>query len=1428
MPLINLSPGPRCALKAAPLLESKTKGHNLVYPLAFTSKKMLIVGEALGADEEINSKYFCGKAGFLFDKLLTDVGLIRSSIHVTNVVKIRPPDNKLARLEEYGLKIQDFIPFLKEEIECVKPTVILALGATALNALCEESGILKQRGSVLECTLVPGITVIPTLHPSYLQRGQMDLYPYVRHDIKIFAEIGFGFYQPEQEWEEIIDPTLTQILTYLNEILESSTQTCLDIETVAKQRITCIGFTKNPNSSICIPFRYKGLKLRWSEAEQTMILRSIQQIFQRGGLQKIGQNIHYDLHHLLPLVGFPREPTLDTRYAHQLIHPDMRHDLGFIISAYTKMNYHKDEVKDWSSKNLPKDHTLWSYNCKDVIGTHRAALGLIKDLKELDLYDFYCGYINPFRRVIFEMEHRGLNVDMNLHKEWKDYIEQEELPIALDIINKKCGQEINPNSSKQIGEYLTSLGINVPRTPKGNFTVKEETLEDLISKHPEHRFILKQILCARTLKAKDLGTYLSALISPDNHMKCSYGYTVTGRLTSSTDQFGHGCVLPGTQVLSKRGWVSIEDILPTDEIIQWDKDYSLSWTQAILYSTYYEGDLVTATSNLHKNTYTTRHRIPGFHPSHKTFSTKTAAERNVGGPFCLPISGQLKGENKLPYLRLVIAIQADGSIENGCIRIALKKANKISRLLKLFHDYHIDASEQNASIGYRRFSINAKQSKPIIEILTKSGYKTLGPWMFDLCLEDKLAIIDELKYWDAHIRGKSFWYFNTDKTSVESVHTLAHLCGFSASLYIEEDNWCGGYGTYKNKILYTVAIKPRKYTVQNWFHYDNHTKYKGMVYCLTTPTSFFMCKNKGQIVITGNTNLQNIPKHLKQIFIPEPGHVFLDADLSAAEARAMAFFMNSQKMKDVLNGPVKIHYIVGEWIFGKPYKELNAEEYLIAKKTVHGCVDDLTQVLTPKGWLYINELTKAHKIAQWNNETNKIDFTHPTEITTFKSDSNKYLIKSQYINQYMTPEHRMPHYQVCYGRGRIPCKGPVRDIQAKDFTPNRNSYKLPISGSYSNTEQLLTKNEMSLLVAIQADCCVRKAGDIDANFIKPYKIKRLVFLLDQLKIKYSIYPYLEKGRSFHIPRQQKLEKIKNHFGPGKTFKLEMLLLNNLETLKVFTKELGFWDGRVNELNESINSWQYYTTNKHNAEVAQTLAHLTNRRAILARRENQIGFGGPNNKTLYTVSISNYNKIDITSVRKSKIENHYPEYMYCPTVPTSYFLIKREGKISITGNSNYKMGVNLFSRIIGKPVHEARAIQEKYFTVVPELPQYHRDIQKEVENNRRITNPFGRTRIFTGKVGPTEIQSSYAQKPQSTIVDMMNFGILSLYLIKPNNIHLVTQTHDSVLCSLPPILYKWWSVFIKSHLEVLRRIEINGDIMNIPIEIDPPKTNWLGK
>ena len=245
-------------LSAYSTLQAKCNKHNinLVLPQSLTHKRLCIVGESLGKEENENEAYFIGKAGKLLNKLLRDVGLIRFSIHITNVVKVQPPANKVERLNEIGLSRDDFIPYLKEELERVRPNMILALGKHAMEVLTGKEGILNWRGSEVDCKLLPGVPVMLTLHPSYLQRGQMALYPYVRHDVKVFAERGFNVRPTTTPYNSIIDPSLTQALEYLHELNETSTSTVIDIETVNKERITCIGFSKNPTDGICIHFRH--------------------------------------------------------------------------------------------------------------------------------------------------------------------------------------------------------------------------------------------------------------------------------------------------------------------------------------------------------------------------------------------------------------------------------------------------------------------------------------------------------------------------------------------------------------------------------------------------------------------------------------------------------------------------------------------------------------------------------------------------------------------------------------------------------------------------------------------------------------------------------------------------------------------------------------------------------------------------------------------------------------------------------------------------------------------------------------------------------------------------------------------------------------------------------------------------------------------
>src|SRR3990167_9634089 len=120
--------------------------------------KIVIVGEAPGQDEEREGIPFIGESGQLLNRLMTDVGIKRDDCYITNVCKVRPPSNKMERLEELGLKVEDFYPELFLEIRKVRPNVIIALGGTALKALCEETEITKWRGSILS---FDGIKVIP-------------------------------------------------------------------------------------------------------------------------------------------------------------------------------------------------------------------------------------------------------------------------------------------------------------------------------------------------------------------------------------------------------------------------------------------------------------------------------------------------------------------------------------------------------------------------------------------------------------------------------------------------------------------------------------------------------------------------------------------------------------------------------------------------------------------------------------------------------------------------------------------------------------------------------------------------------------------------------------------------------------------------------------------------------------------------------------------------------------------------------------------------------------------------------------------------------------------------------------------------------------------------------------------------------------------
>ncbi|HEY6231229.1 MAG TPA: uracil-DNA glycosylase [Pyrinomonadaceae bacterium] len=144
-----------------PLYERRT---NIVHTDGNPKARLMFVGEAPGADEDIQARPFVGRAGQLLTKIIEAIGLKREDVLIGNVNRCRPPGNRPPTPEEAAM----CKPFLLREIAAVQPEVIVVLGNTAMRNLLDlKQGITKVRGHFQD---YHGVKVMPTFHPAYLLR----------------------------------------------------------------------------------------------------------------------------------------------------------------------------------------------------------------------------------------------------------------------------------------------------------------------------------------------------------------------------------------------------------------------------------------------------------------------------------------------------------------------------------------------------------------------------------------------------------------------------------------------------------------------------------------------------------------------------------------------------------------------------------------------------------------------------------------------------------------------------------------------------------------------------------------------------------------------------------------------------------------------------------------------------------------------------------------------------------------------------------------------------------------------------------------------------------------------------------------------------------------------------------------------------------
>ncbi len=146
----------------------KKHAKNIVFSDGNPKSKIMLVGEAPGANEDQEGLPFVGRAGQLLDKMLSAIDLDRKKVYISNIINYRPPENRRPTEDE----IKRYLPFISKHIEIIKPKILVLLGSTAMNALISsEKVISKRRGKWIEKQFGTWKTsVIITFHPAFLMR----------------------------------------------------------------------------------------------------------------------------------------------------------------------------------------------------------------------------------------------------------------------------------------------------------------------------------------------------------------------------------------------------------------------------------------------------------------------------------------------------------------------------------------------------------------------------------------------------------------------------------------------------------------------------------------------------------------------------------------------------------------------------------------------------------------------------------------------------------------------------------------------------------------------------------------------------------------------------------------------------------------------------------------------------------------------------------------------------------------------------------------------------------------------------------------------------------------------------------------------------------------------------------------------------------
>jgi len=532
--------------------------------------RVMIVGEYPGERDRVP---FDGASGMELNRMLHEVGIMRSDCYTTMACKERPPmgliaswialkkkdigpGHQLLRDKYVTSQVREGYDALQTEIEMVQPNIIIAMGNLSCWMLTGHWGVLKWRGSQLMTD--NGVKVIPTLTPGAVIREWPQRAVVLSDLRRVKRHMTTKTYDNKPEWKFIVRPSLETTINTL-QMLRCRAETCLnelwidfDIET-RSAHIDCIGLSWSRTEAICIPFMARGKPSGyWSEEEEALVVFQIYKLLSHKNVRVRWQNGLYDAQYVQRHWHFIPHGGQDTMITQHSVFCALPKGLGFIASMYADWYvYWKDEGK--IASDVPEEQR-WTYNLQDCIYTRECGEVLMRAAESTGLLA-----VDKVQQSLFMPVLRAMITGVHIRPEVKNQMAmdiQEELSHREAFLYNVLGHTINPSSPKQmqalfyddLKQQVIYKRVVVQGRTVLSPTCDDEALSKLAAKEPLIKPICHAIADIRTLH-KFYGDFVNMPLDTDGRMRCSFNIAgdaggksapYSYRLSSSKNPFGSG------------------------------------------------------------------------------------------------------------------------------------------------------------------------------------------------------------------------------------------------------------------------------------------------------------------------------------------------------------------------------------------------------------------------------------------------------------------------------------------------------------------------------------------------------------------------------------------------------------------------------------------------------------------------------------------------------------------------------------------------------------------------------------------------------------------------------------------------------------------------------------------------------------------------